>query len=69
MYTVIYEATNTGFSAWVDGFPIYTTAESLDELRVNAVEGINLWREAMDMNTGVGLESVILVAASEENAN
>jgi len=42
---VTVEKTNTGFSAGADKYPVYTAGDSLDEIRSNMVEAINLYFE------------------------
>ena len=42
---VTVEKTNTGFSAGADKYPVYTAGESLDEIRSNIVEALNLYYE------------------------
>lgn len=39
------EKTETGFSAYSDAFPIFTTADSIQELLENALEASNLYFE------------------------
>lgn len=39
----VIEKTNTGFSAYSDTFPIYTTGQNISELLANAVEAANLF--------------------------
>ena len=39
------EKTNTGFSAYADDFPIYTTGKTIPELINNAFEATNLFFE------------------------
>jgi predicted RNase H-like HicB family nuclease len=42
---VIVEKTNTGFSAYCDDYPIFTTARTIPELTDNALEAANLYFE------------------------
>lgn len=42
---VIVEKTRTGFSAYVDGLPIITTAPSIPVLQKNMLEAVNLYFE------------------------
>jgi predicted RNase H-like HicB family nuclease len=44
-FTLIIEKTNTGFSAYCDKYPVYTTGGSFTELLRNAVEAMNLFLE------------------------
>ena len=41
--TMVVEKTGTGFSAYCEDFPVYTTGESFTELLQNAVEAMNLY--------------------------
>lgn len=40
---MVVEKTETGFSAYCEDFPVYTTGESFTELLQNAVEAMNLF--------------------------
>ncbi|MEZ5070686.1 MAG: hypothetical protein R2751_06910 [Bacteroidales bacterium] len=40
---MIVEKTETGFSAYSEDYPVFTTGESFTELQQNAVEGFNLF--------------------------
>lgn len=44
----IVEKTNTGFSAYSSGYPVYTTGESFAELLFNATEAYNLFLEGTE---------------------
>lgn len=46
--TVMYEVTSTGFSAFVEGHPVYTTGATRDELAENIKEAWSLYRELDD---------------------
>jgi predicted RNase H-like HicB family nuclease len=46
---LIVEKTSTGFSAYAEKFPVYTTGESMSELKRNIVEALNLYNEEMDL--------------------
>jgi predicted RNase H-like HicB family nuclease len=39
------EKTNTGFSAGADKYPVYTFGDTLEEIKINMVEAINLYFE------------------------
>jgi len=39
---VIVERTRTGYSAYASKYPVYTTGKSLDQLKANIIEAINL---------------------------
>ena len=39
---IIVERTKTGYSAYAVKYPVYTVGDSLEELRVNIVEALNL---------------------------
>jgi predicted RNase H-like HicB family nuclease len=43
---LIVEKTKTGFSAYAEKYPVYTVGSSLDELKANIVEALNLFLEA-----------------------
>ena len=45
---MVVEKTETGFSAYCEEFPIYTTGESFTELLINSVEAINLFLSDQD---------------------
>jgi predicted RNase H-like HicB family nuclease len=45
---VIVERTKTGYSAYTTKFPIYTVGKSLQELKTNILESINLYFEHRD---------------------
>ena len=40
---IIVEKTRTGFSAYAEKFPVYTVGKSLEELKSNILESINLY--------------------------
>lgn len=40
--TVIVEKTRTGFSAYTEKYPVYTVGKSLEELKSNILEAVNL---------------------------
>jgi len=42
---VTIEKTNTGFSAGVDKYPVYTAGDSLEEIKANIIEALNLYFE------------------------
>lgn len=42
---LIVEKTQTGFSAYAEKYPVYTVGSSLNELKANAVEALNLFFE------------------------
>jgi predicted RNase H-like HicB family nuclease len=42
---VIIEKTDTGFSAWSDGYPVYTTGDTMNELLENTNEAFALYFE------------------------
>ncbi len=41
-FKVIVEKTDTGFSAFAEDYPVYTTARSIPDIINNAVEAVNL---------------------------
>ncbi len=45
---VIVERTKTGFSAYAEKFPVYTVGKSLEDLKSNILEAINLYLEDQD---------------------
>ncbi|MES2109158.1 MAG: XRE family transcriptional regulator [Bacteroidota bacterium] len=46
---LIVEKTPTGFSAYAEKLPVYTTGKSITELKRNIVEAVNLYNEEMDL--------------------
>jgi predicted RNase H-like HicB family nuclease len=42
---IIVESTKTGYSAYAKKYPVYTTGKSLDELKANILEALNLFFE------------------------
>ena len=42
---LIVEKTKTGFSAYAEKYPVYTAGSSLNELKANIVEALNLFFE------------------------
>jgi len=45
LINVTVEKTNTGFSAGADKYPVYTAGDSLDEIKSNILEALNLYFE------------------------
>ena len=43
---IIIEKTKTGYSAYSDKYPVFTFANSLEELKISILEAINLYFEA-----------------------
>jgi predicted RNase H-like HicB family nuclease len=43
--TMIVEKTKTGYSAYADKYPVYTVGKSLEELKSNILEAMNLYLE------------------------
>ncbi len=43
--TIIVEKTKTGYSAYAEKYPVYTVGKSLDELKSNILEAVNLLLE------------------------
>ena len=43
MIKITIEKTNTGFSAGADRYPAYTAGDSLEEIKSNMVESLNLY--------------------------
>ena len=39
---MIVERTNTGYSAYAEKYPVYTVGDSLEELKTNMLEALNL---------------------------
>jgi predicted RNase H-like HicB family nuclease len=54
---IIVEKTDTGFSAYSEAYPIFTTGNSIPELVDNAYEAVNLYFE--DQNIVVSSETVL----------
>lgn len=46
---LIVEKTSTGFSAYAEKYPVYTTGETMTELKINIVEALNLYNEEMEL--------------------
>lgn len=44
---LIVEKTSTGFSAYAEDLPVFTTGKSMTELKSNILEAINLYQEEM----------------------
>jgi len=42
---MIVEKTKTGYSAFANKYPVYTTGETLEELKINMLEALNLFFE------------------------
>ncbi len=40
--TIIVEKTKTGYSAYAEQYPLYTVGKSLEELKSNILEAVNL---------------------------
>jgi predicted RNase H-like HicB family nuclease len=54
---MVVERTKTGYSAYAAKYPVYTTGKSLDELKANMLEAVNLYFEKKGKNfTGKDLE-------------
>ena len=47
---VIIEKTGTGFSAYAEDYPVYTTGESMNELIANTLEAFSLFFENKEFN-------------------
>lgn len=43
--SVIIEKTHTGYSAYTEDYPAFTTGKTMDELKANMVDGLNLYFE------------------------
>ncbi len=43
---MIVERTKTGYSAYAEKYPVYTVGKSLEELKSNVLEAVNLFLEA-----------------------
>jgi predicted RNase H-like HicB family nuclease len=46
---LIVEKTSTGFSAYAEKYPVYTTGKSLTELKRNIAEALNLYLDEMNL--------------------
>ena len=46
---MIIERTRTGYSAYATKFPVFTVGKSLDELKTNILEAVNLYLEDQKM--------------------
>jgi predicted RNase H-like HicB family nuclease len=56
---VIVERTKTGYSAYAEKFPVYTVGKSLEELKSNILEVINLYLE--DQGKSITQDDLILM--------
>ena len=54
--TVVIEKTKTGFSAFTEDYPVFTTAKNIPELIGNTIEAANLFFE--DQKTSVTRENI-----------
>lgn len=45
----IIESTNTGFSAYAENFPVFTTGKTISELTDNLLEALNLFFEEQEI--------------------
>lgn len=43
--TMIVEKTNTGYSAYAEKYPVFTVGKTLDELKSNILDAVNLLQE------------------------
>ncbi len=43
------EKTSTGFSAYAEDYPVYTTGSTITELKNNIVEALNLYNEEAEL--------------------
>ncbi len=43
------EKTSTGFSAYAEDYPVYTTGNTITELKSNIVEALNLYNEEAEL--------------------
>jgi predicted RNase H-like HicB family nuclease len=43
------EKTSTGFSAYAENYPVFTTGNTMTELKANIVEALNLYNEEMEL--------------------
>ncbi|MCR8557723.1 hypothetical protein KXD93_08725 [Mucilaginibacter sp. BJC16-A38] len=46
---LIVEKTSTGFSAYAEKFPVYTTGRSITNLKENILEALNLYNDEMNL--------------------
>jgi predicted RNase H-like HicB family nuclease len=56
---IIVERTKTGYSAYAEKFPVYTVGKSLEELKSNILEVINLYLE--DQGKSITQDDLILM--------
>jgi predicted RNase H-like HicB family nuclease len=57
-YKVIIEKTETGFSAYSEKYPVYTTGGTVDELARNIVEAFNLFFEEAGGDASITLKDI-----------
>ena len=55
---VIIERTNTGYSAYAEKFPVYTVGKSLEGLKSNILEAINLYLMDQGKSVEKGLAGI-----------
>lgn len=48
-YWMIVEKTDTGFSAYSEDFPVFTTGDSMNEVFENSVEALNFYLEEKNL--------------------
>lgn len=53
---MLVEKTNTGFSAYAEAYPVFTTGSNLPELKANMLEALNLYFE--DKGKSVTAENI-----------
>ncbi|MEO8860889.1 MAG: type II toxin-antitoxin system HicB family antitoxin [Ginsengibacter sp.] len=49
---IIVERTKTGYSAYATKYPVYTVGNSLEDLRANILEALNVYFEEKDKTIG-----------------
>ena len=47
-YKVIIEKTGTGYSAYLDKYPVFTTGKNIEKLSFNILEALNLYLESIE---------------------
>jgi predicted RNase H-like HicB family nuclease len=58
--TIIVEKTKTGYSAYAEKYPVYTVGKSLEELKSNILEAVNLLLEESDKSVSENDLKIIL---------
>lgn len=58
---VIVEKTTTGYSAYADRYPVYTTGDTVAELKKNLVEALNFYFKETGERINLSISNLVLV--------